>query len=221
MNRPYKRYPVNSLPAQTCRAGLMWQGNLCRLAGVLLFSGVTMLAGCHRAPTAAEKAFQQGKEAATNREFDVAIASFTEAIRLDPNSAMAYRDRGLAYEGKGDHDKALADYTEALRINPQYDQAYYLRGAIYESKGEQDNAFADFTEAIRCNPQYHEAYFLRGAIYESRGDQNKAIEDYTEAIRSNPGFTRHTSDAVTPIGKVATTAGRRQTWRSLARTDCH
>ena len=33
--------------------------------------------------------------------FDKALSDFTEAIRLDPNDALAYDDRGFAYANKG------------------------------------------------------------------------------------------------------------------------
>ena len=36
-------------------------------------------------------------------ECDKAIADFTEAIRLDPQSASAYYDRGRAWAEKGDY----------------------------------------------------------------------------------------------------------------------
>jgi Flp pilus assembly protein TadD len=45
--------------------------------------------------------------------YDRAIADFTQAIRLDPNNAKAYRERGLAYNNKGDYDGAIGDCTQA------------------------------------------------------------------------------------------------------------
>lgn len=68
------------------------------------------------------------------REFDKAIADYTEAIRLasaqaadHPADALrrsglaarAYRDRGECYDAKGEPGKAAADYKEADRLDPQ------------------------------------------------------------------------------------------------------
>jgi Flp pilus assembly protein TadD len=31
---------------------------------------------------------------------------------------VAFNDRGVAYDHKGDHDRAITDYTEAIRLDP-------------------------------------------------------------------------------------------------------
>ena len=36
----------------------------------------------------------------------------------DPKYALAYTNRGLAYESKGEYDRAIADFSKALEINP-------------------------------------------------------------------------------------------------------
>jgi tetratricopeptide (TPR) repeat protein len=62
-----------------------------------------------------------------------AIADFTEAIRLDPKSAIAYNSRGNA--NREDHDRAIADYTAAIRLDPK-SQAYKNRGIVYSAFGD-------------------------------------------------------------------------------------
>ena len=43
---------------------------------------------------------------------------YTEAVRLNPKDATAYRNRGVSYEKKGDYDKSISDYSEAIRVHP-------------------------------------------------------------------------------------------------------
>ena len=45
---------------------------------------------------------------------DMAIADFSQAIRIRPNYSLAFYDRGGAHERKGLKSKALADYEKAL-----------------------------------------------------------------------------------------------------------
>ncbi|MCE2524123.1 MAG: tetratricopeptide repeat protein, partial [Rhodobacteraceae bacterium] len=47
---------------------------------------------------------------------DRAIASYDEAVRLDPNNAAAYNNRGIAKKEMGRHEEAIADYDEAVRL---------------------------------------------------------------------------------------------------------
>jgi len=54
----------------------------------------------------------------SKRDYDRAIADYTEAIKINPNDAVLYANRGNAYREKRDYDRAIADYEAALRISP-------------------------------------------------------------------------------------------------------
>jgi tetratricopeptide (TPR) repeat protein len=51
-----------------------------------------------------------------NKLLDKAIADFTQVIRINPNDAKMYNNRGNAYDDKGELDMAIVDYNQALRI---------------------------------------------------------------------------------------------------------
>ena len=55
---------------------------------------------------------------------DLALADLERALRLDPELAGAYADRGRLYELRGERDKAIADYRKALSLKNQttYDE---------------------------------------------------------------------------------------------------
>ena len=112
---------------------------------LLVYMAVAVL--CSKAK--AEDAFDQGKQAIVEKNYDLAIRCFTEAIRLDPQNANAYIFRGLAYSDTGDQDKAIADCTEAFRIKPDFGPAFDTRGKAYLKRGETEKAEADFAEAKR------------------------------------------------------------------------
>jgi len=117
---------------------------------------------------------------------DLAIADFTEAIRLNPQDADPYNNRGMVWGTKGDYDRVIADYDEAIRLNPQYANAYHNRGSAWENKGEYERAIADYDEAIRLNPQDDQAYQSRGFAWATQGDYDRAIRDFDAAIRLKP-----------------------------------
>jgi tetratricopeptide (TPR) repeat protein len=50
--------------------------------------------------------------------FNQAIANFTETIKLNPNLAIAYYDRGIEYLCNDYYDPAIQDFNQALQINP-------------------------------------------------------------------------------------------------------
>jgi Tfp pilus assembly protein PilF len=50
------------------------------------------------------------------KEWDKAIADFTESIRIDPKNYTAYAGRGLAFRGKREWDKAHRDLQNAEEL---------------------------------------------------------------------------------------------------------
>ncbi len=117
------------------------------------------------------------------KEYDKAIADFTEAIRLEPKVAARYAGRGQARYDKGEHDKAIADCNEAIRLDLRNEWAYRVRGQCWRKKAQNDKAIADFTEAIRLSPTYSYAHVYRGRILADIKEYDKAIADCNEAIR--------------------------------------
>jgi Flp pilus assembly protein TadD len=49
-------------------------------------------------------------------DLDKAIADYTEAIRLRPQYAKAYYNRGTAYREKGMNSEAEADFVQAKKL---------------------------------------------------------------------------------------------------------
>ena len=82
-----------------------------------------------------------------NGNRDLQIKGCSALIERDAKDAMAYHNRGVAYQFKGDLDRAIADYNKAIELRPNYARAYESRGSAYASKGVFSNAVADVTKA--------------------------------------------------------------------------
>jgi tetratricopeptide (TPR) repeat protein len=83
------------------------------------------------------------------RDYERALADYSEALRLDPANARIRTSRGNVHADKGDLDAALADYTEALRQEPSNLTLYHNRGRIHALLGRYEQAIADNLEALR------------------------------------------------------------------------
>ena len=112
-----------------------------------------------------------------------ALAAYDTAIRLQPDYAEVYNNRGNIKSGLGSHDAALDDYDKAIRLNPNFAETYSNRGSMKFRLGEHAAALADLNEAIRLQPDFMNAYINRGIaqlglnnIDESEADLRKALE---------------------------------------------
>ena len=91
-----------------------------------------------------------------------AIEHYSNAIKLNPQMAMAYCNRGLAYSENDEVERAITDYNKAIELDPNEALVYSNRGITYSEKGENDRAIEDLNKAIELNPNYDKAYFGRG-----------------------------------------------------------
>ena len=123
-----------------------------------------------------------GLTKARSRAFDEAIAEYSEAIRLDPTFAEAYRNRGLAEINNNDLDGAVRDFSRAISLNPRYASAFYDRGSVYRRQKNFDGAIEDFSQAVAINPTFANAYEYRGLSRADKGDDEGAIADLTTAL---------------------------------------
>lgn len=73
-------------------------------------------------------------------------------IKLKPEHANTYNDRGLAKVALKDYDGAIADYNKAIELNPKFAKAYHNRGLAKEALGQHDVAKIDFEKAKEIDP---------------------------------------------------------------------
>jgi tetratricopeptide (TPR) repeat protein len=80
--------------------------------------------GCSSHEQQSDDAYDRGIAAMDRKDYDTAIAEFTEAIRLDPQADSAYHNRAQAYAEKKQYAKAIADYNQAIRLAPDEGDSY-------------------------------------------------------------------------------------------------
>jgi len=111
----------------------------------------------------AEAYLKRGEASAGAHKYDEAIADYDMAIRLRPDYAEAYNDRGHAYHWKGGNaHQAIADFTRAIELRPDYPTAYNNRGVVYLAGGDAARGIADFDRALELNPTFRNAHVNRG-----------------------------------------------------------
>ena len=110
-----------------------------------------------------QQLLEDGREAARARRHPEAIGLFTSAVKVNPDLAEGWYERGKS--------------NIQLRLDPKADGA---------SRAFEQKAFDDFSMAIRKNPAYADAYFNRAMILSSRAQFKAAIDDLLNAARFSP-----------------------------------
>ena len=163
-------------------------------------SAVAMVPTVAEEELTAQQWFERGFNAKDPEE---QVRFYTEAIRLQPDYASAFYNRGQIRYNEGDLDGALSDYNDAILLKPDFAEAFNTRGNARKDKGDLDGAFVDFDEAILLTSDLAEAYYNRGIARYNKGDVVGALADCNEAIRLKPDD----ADAFCVRGNVRYTQG--------------
>jgi tetratricopeptide (TPR) repeat protein len=119
-------------------------------------------------------------------QWDMAIADYSTAIKINPKNILPYINRGVVFYNIKEMDKAITDFSKAIEIDPQYTAAYYNLGNTYKSLGKWENALTDYSKAIECDPENSAVYSNRGIVYYNIREMDKAITDFSKAIEIDP-----------------------------------
>ena len=98
-----------------------------------------------------------GNALATKGDGKAAIASFREAVRLDPDAADArYRLATLLLE-TGQYEEALGEFRAVLRLMPRSVEVRNNLGVALASQGRLDEAIDLFQQALVLQPEFADA----------------------------------------------------------------
>jgi Tfp pilus assembly protein PilF len=86
------------------------------------------------------------------KDKDAELADYDEALRINPDNAVALNNRAAAYTAKGEYDNAIQDLDRAIKLKPDYARAFRNRGDAHRGKGDRASAGADYKQALQLRP---------------------------------------------------------------------
>ncbi len=118
-----------------------------------------------------------------------AEAEINSALKIDPNSALAYAYLAEVYKdmidnGKSDYntiDKASTASKQAVDLDPNQLDVHWARGMVLEVTGNNQEAINEYQAAITINPNLADLYI---AIARNYRVYPKDQPNYGEAIKS-------------------------------------
>ena len=114
--------------------------------------------------------------------------AFSEAIKFNPENALAWDNRGVAYINQKKYTQAIADFDKAIELNPNFYMAYDNCSYAYTELKKYEQSIQYSNKAIELNPKYAIAWNNRGAAKSWLNLMREAIADYDKAIELKPNY---------------------------------
>lgn len=190
------------------------------VAAVLL--AVMLLTACASGASKVADKIELGQKYLTELNYTEAVASFTEAIRLDPDNIQAYMGRAEAYLALGEYEKALEDYRFVSQKTEEmpYTRAisYMGQAEVYEKIDKQDRALADYglakvlltasdvgkAESVSEDDikiKLVEALYAHAMLSEKIKVYDNALEDYEELLKLGEKVEAKRGEILSQLGE--------------------
>ena len=194
-----------------------------QLIAVIVLVAVLLTSCGSKAATATDK-IELGQKYLTELNYTEAIASFTEAIKLDPNNIQAYMGRAEAYVALGEYDKALADYRfiSGTTENMPYTRAlsYIGQAEVHEKMEQPARAVSDYglakallkaSDAGKAENVSEEdvsaklvqVLYVHAALCETLTNYNTALEDYNDLLELGENTAAKRDEVLSQLGEMA------------------
>ncbi|GAB4305987.1 MAG: hypothetical protein Kow0090_21350 [Myxococcota bacterium] len=134
----------------------------------------------------AEDYFKRAADFYYNEKYELALKALDEAIKIKPDFAEAWSNKGVVLDKLGRTDDALKALDEAIKIKPDLAEAWYNKGNALAKLGRTDDALKAYDEAIKIKPDYAEAWSNKGFVLAMLGRRDDALKAYDEAIKIKP-----------------------------------
>ncbi len=94
----------------------------------------------------------KGIEEISRRDYEAAVDTFSEVIKLEPDLAEAWNKRATVYYLMGEYEASVRDIERTLALEPRHFGALSGLGFVYISLGDNRAAIEAFEAALEINP---------------------------------------------------------------------
>ena len=176
------------------------KGATLALAAAMLTIGV---AACGTPPTA-QSLVSQGLKAQLAGDESTAESTYQQAIKLDPNNAVAHYNLGTVYDRQGNTSQAVTEYTATLVISPSFTDALFNL-AVDTATSDPAGAQRLYLRVVALQPTFAAAWLNLGFILRDEGKLADAMTDWAKAVALDASLASHVpTPAPTAVTKPVT-----------------
>lgn len=122
-----------------------------------------------------------GNALQSSGQFDTAIASYQQALKLEPNDVEALCYLGMCFNRQGHVTKAVECYVRASELAPQDAQIHYYLAEILKQQNRLEEAVYHYQQALQRDPRNANYHFKLAHTLDAQGKLEEAAAYYLQA----------------------------------------
>ncbi len=116
------------------------------------------------------------------------IKDFNQAIKLLPDYAPSYNNRGYCKEKLNDIEGALTDYRKASLVRRDWPVPHVNIATVKRNLGLYQEAILEYDTVLTLSPSFYQAYYERGSLKMEILDYQGALDDLNHSILLNRSY---------------------------------
>jgi Tfp pilus assembly protein PilF len=162
----------------------MTQAYLLLLFSLLLFTTPAPSPRSATVPQNSRSSVEQGLEAFRKKDFAAAEQFFRQAVKENPQSALAHKLLGMSFAAREDYKQALTPFRQACDLDSGEENACYYLGRTLYSLSRFDEAIPVFELALKTEKAHGKTLLGLALTLEALGIRTEAEQRYKEAIQA-------------------------------------
>jgi tetratricopeptide (TPR) repeat protein len=130
----------------------------------------------------ADDYLNRATESFYDERYEDALRDIEKAIRLQPDDARVWYNKGVVLAELGRYMEALNANEKALHLKPNDFEALHNKGAVLERLERYGEALAVYDDALHLNPEIADTWFNKGVALGKMGRQEEALLAYEKAV---------------------------------------
>lgn len=143
------------------------------------------------APNSAWKRMAFGQVHESQKQYDLAIVEYQNALKIDPKVPTLHYHLGHAIllnspDKDSAREEALQEFQQELAIDPHNPDAEYQIGEIYRQRGQLEQARDHYLRATQNDSTFEDAQVALGRILITLGSPKEALPHLLIAVKLDP-----------------------------------
>ncbi|MFM8244383.1 MAG: tetratricopeptide repeat protein, partial [Candidatus Fonsibacter sp.] len=114
------------------------------------------------------------------------LSHYDRAIKLKPDFAEAWNNKGLIFHNLNRYNEALSRYDRTIQLKPDFAETWYNKGNTLKDLNRYDDSLSHYDRAIQLKPDFAEAWNNKGNAFYALGRFDEALVSYERCFELNP-----------------------------------